>query len=76
MIVVFYLILASLSTEHRYLRKIDCLKHISLQKMYFNKFTESGRNLLNQNEEGEPTRQVGWVNKCASFNCRYFCCGH
>jgi len=56
--------------KHRYLRKIDCSRHISLKKIYFNK---QGRQA---NEAGRPIRQAGQVNTCACFNFKYFCSGY
>ncbi len=61
---------------HRYLRKVDCWRHISWQKIYFNKCSWH----IDKNKAGEPGqwavyqykagRQVQW----AHFKCQYFGC--
>jgi hypothetical protein len=49
---------------HRYLREVDCS---SLQKIHFNKIRAL---VAGTNKAGGLTRQAGWVNRCACFNCQ------
>jgi hypothetical protein len=52
---------------HRYLRKVDCSRHTSLHKIYFNSRASSRhigktRQVGMVNEQATKTRQMGWVN--------------
>jgi hypothetical protein len=59
--------------HHRYLRKVYCSRHISLQKSTSTRVSTSSRH---------QARQAGWKGRragsteywCAHFNCQYFCC--
>ncbi len=69
---------------HRYLREVDCSRHISSKNLLKqNKSTSSGHNKGRWGDKagrlgqaGWPIRQVGQLNRCACLNCQYFCCGH
>jgi hypothetical protein len=37
-----YVFSSTLLADHRYLRKVDCSRHISFQKIHFNKSANSG----------------------------------
>ncbi len=55
------------SALHRYLRKVDCSSHISLQKIHFSKSANSGHIDKTKKagqiiERSTKTRQASWVN--------------
>ncbi len=65
------LMLGSVRISHRYIRKVDSSRHISLQKS-----TTTQQKCLKWAQTRQ--RQTGWVrqmdrvNRCATLNCQYF----
>jgi hypothetical protein len=53
--------------DQRYLREVDCSRPIiSLQTIHFNKTRAL---VAGTNKAGGLAWQVGWVNRCAHFDC-------
>jgi hypothetical protein len=78
---------AGVYLQHRYLREVDCSRHISSQIIHFDKT----RALVAGYKQGKwtwadridrlgvadrVTNLLGQEIRSACFNCQYFCCGH
>jgi hypothetical protein len=58
--------LITMHQGHRYLREVDCSRHITFQKIHFDKMLAVGRN-----KTVRLIGQVGQVNRCACFKYQY-----
>ena len=57
----------SSTVNHRYLRKVECSRHISWQKFTW---TKQAQIIQYPNRAGRLTRQAGRVDRCSQFNCQ------
>jgi hypothetical protein len=53
---------------HRYLRKGDCSRYITLQKIHFNKSEKLQAQTTMAKQGTQTNRRVGQVNRCSRFN--------